>query len=170
MKDNIVLIGFMGTGKTSIGIRLARTLNRQFVDTDAEIVKILGMPVKEIFKKLGEVRFRSEEKLLIQKLSAQKNQVISTGGGSIQHSENLAIFQDNSMIVCLTASPEEIISRVNRKKGTRPLLGKKVDVPLIEAMLEERKEFYQQADHFISTDNRDFQLICQEIIDLLHTT
>jgi shikimate kinase len=157
----------MGTGKTSIGIRLAQILDRKFVDTDAEIVKILGMPVKEIFRKLGEVRFRSEERLLIQKLSAGKNQVISTGGGSVLDPDNLAIFRANSDIVCLTAAPDEIIARVNRKKGTRPLLGKRVDVDTIQAMLEARKPFYDQADYRIATDQRDFQLICQEIVALL---
>ena len=164
MKDNIVLIGFMGTGKTAIGIRLAQMLNRTFVDTDTEITKILGMTVAEIFRKLGEVRFRSEEKLLIEKLSQRKSLVISTGGGVALNSDNLYILKQNSMVICLQASPEEILARVSRKKGSRPFLGKDVTIDLIKSMLEERIPYYSQADYIIHTDQKDFPKICQEII------
>ena len=83
MGKNLVLIGFMGTGKSSVGIRLAQKLKRKFVDMDREIELICGMSVADIFKRYGEVRFRSEESLMAAKLGKAQDLVISTGGGAV---------------------------------------------------------------------------------------
>ena len=168
MKDNIVLIGFMGTGKTAVGLRLSQILKRNFVDTDSEITKTLNMTIPEIFRKLGEVRFRSEEKLLIEKLSMKQGLIISTGGGVVLDLDNLKGLQKSGVVICLQASPEEILNRVNRKKGTRPLLGKDVTVETIQTMLKDRAIYYNQADYMIDTNQKDFQTICQEIMSLMH--
>jgi shikimate kinase len=80
-RANIILIGFMGTGKTAIGKRLAQALGRPFIDTDKEIEKVTGMSIAQIFNKHGEIRFRSEEKIAIKKACASRSAVIATGGG-----------------------------------------------------------------------------------------
>ena len=108
MKNNIILIGFMGSGKSSIGVRLARKLRRSFVDTDREIEKVTGMTVAEIFRRHGEIRFRSEEKLMLMKLIDQENLVIAAGGSLTLDVENIEVFKQNNTIICLKATPEEV--------------------------------------------------------------
>ncbi|HQE24133.1 MAG TPA: shikimate kinase, partial [Syntrophomonadaceae bacterium] len=83
MGKNIILTGFMGTGKSSVGTRLAERLNREFVDMDREIERLTGMTISQLFRRYGEVRFRSEEKLMAKKLAGQSDLVIATGGGIV---------------------------------------------------------------------------------------
>ena len=98
MQNNIILIGFMGSGKSSIGVRLARRLKRTFVDTDREIEKVTGMTVAELFRRHGEVRFRSEEKLMLNKLTSRENLVIAAGGSLTPEEGSREIFGKNSII------------------------------------------------------------------------
>lgn len=167
MEKNIVLIGFMGTGKTAIGTRLASNLNREFIDTDREIERITGMTIRDIFVKYGEVRFRSEEALLSQKLARRENLVIATGGGMVLNPDNLKALRENGIMVRLKATPEEIYKRVKRKRQNRPLLGKNFTVEDIARMLEEREPYYSQADLEVDTGDKDPDQIVQIIIDYL---
>ena len=163
MGKNIVLIGFMGTGKSSVGQRLAEKLKMAFIDMDREIEKITGLPINQIFRKHGEIRFRSEEKLLAQKLGHESNLVIATGGGVVLSQENIEALRENGILICLEASPEEILKRVKRKKASRPLIKKEYGEEEIKAMLEEREAFYACTDFRINTNNKEPRAIVEEI-------
>jgi shikimate kinase len=166
-KTNIVLIGFMGTGKSSVGMRLAQRLKMKFVDMDREIEKITGLSVSDIFKRHGEIRFRSEEKLLVNRLASKNGLVIATGGGVVLDQENMEGLRRNGVIICLEATPTEIFQRVNRRKGTRPLLKKNTQVGDIEEMLQARESFYARADYRINTSDKNPEQISNEIIALI---
>ncbi|MCX5780608.1 MAG: shikimate kinase [Firmicutes bacterium] len=167
MAKNLVLIGFMGTGKSSVGIRLAQKLQRKFVDMDREIELVCDMSVAEIFKRYGEVRFRAEESLLAAKLGKTQDLVISTGGGAVTVQENIAALQENGVLIGLDASPADILARVNRKKGTRPLMRKNIGIHDIETLLQEREPFYAQADLRINTTGKDIEKIIKEIMTFI---
>lgn len=167
MGKNIVLIGFMGTGKSSVGMKLAERLNRKFVDMDREIEKVCGMSVSDVFRRYGEIRFRSEERLMAGKLARQTGLVIATGGGVVLGDGNLEALQENGIIINLEAKPEYIFQRVNRKKGTRPLLKKNVTVDEIKEMLQHRQPLYQQAEIIVDTNNKGVDEVVEEIISYL---
>ncbi len=167
MGKNIVLIGFMGTGKSSVGMKLAERLNRKFVDMDREIEKVCGMTVSDVFRRYGEIRFRSEERLMAGKLARQTGLVIATGGGVVLGDGNLEALQENGIIINLEAKPEYIFQRVNRKKGTRPLLKKNVTVEEIKEMLQHRQPLYQQAEIIVDTNNKGVDEVVEEIISYL---
>lgn len=164
MDKNIVLIGFMGTGKSSVGSRLAAHFKWEFIDMDREIENIIGMSVSEIFRRYGERRFRSEENLMAKKLSRCNKLVIATGGGTVLNSENIAVLRENGIIVLLEARAEDIWDRVNRKKGTRPLLKGASSVEDIEKILAERADYYNCADICINTSDREIDDIIRETI------
>ena len=164
MRKNIVLIGFMGTGKSSVGSRLAAKLNWEFVDMDREIENINGMSVSDIFRRYGERRFRSEETLMAKKLVSRDNLVIATGGGVVLEPENITILRPNSIIILLEARAQDIWARVNRKKGTRPLLKGVSCAEDIEKLLAARAEYYNCADIRINTSDKDLEIIIQEIL------
>lgn len=169
MGKNIVLIGFMGTGKSTVGLKVAEKLKMEFVDMDREIEKITGMTISELFKRHGEVRFRSEEKLMAQKLSHRNNQVIATGGGIVLQEENVKALQENGILICLDADAADIFERVNRKRGTRPLLKKNLKVEDIEAMLKEREPFYACAHYRINTSGKELDFVVNEIVKQIKT-
>jgi shikimate kinase len=120
---NIVIIGFMATGKSTVGRRLAHRLGRAFIDTDKEIEAVTGKTVAQIFARDGAVRFRSEEALLVKKLSAREDLVIATGGGIVLDPENVRLLKESGILIALSASPDVIYQRARGKK-TRPLLAK----------------------------------------------
>ncbi len=147
---NIVLIGFMGTGKSVIGRRLAVRMNRVFIDTDNEIEELTGKSVSEIFARYGAVRFRSEEALLVKKLAVKENLVISTGGGMVLNPENVRLLQKKGLLICLKASPEVIYQRVKNKRK-RPLLLKGDLKEKILSLINEREGLYDVADFTVDT-------------------
>jgi len=161
---NIVLTGFMGTGKTAVGMELERLLNMKLIDVDTEIEKSEKITINEIFKQFGEPRFREIETEMIRKLSYQKNVVISTGGGAVLKQENMEILRQNGVIVCLIATPETILNRTS-KSNDRPLL--KVEDPFakINELLNFRRPFYEKADIMIDTENKTPLQIAEEIIE-----
>lgn len=167
MEKNIVLIGFMGTGKSTVGTRVAQRLKRRFVDMDRQIERVVGMTVSEIFKRYGEIRFRSEEKLVAQKLAHESGLVIATGGGVVLEQVNLGTLSQNGIIICLEAAPNEIFERVNRKKGTRPLLKKDLQIKDIEEMLKARESLYAQAEYRVNTSGKSPEQVANEIIEIL---
>lgn len=144
---NIILIGFMGTGKTAIGRIVARMLNFQFVDTDEMIEETTGLTINQIFRKHGEIRFRSEEELVVKKLAARQNLVIATGGGVVLNQENVRLLKDHGFFVLLTAEPNVILERVSRR-NTRPLLAKGKNLETIISLYNERYKFYQACTDF----------------------
>ena len=154
MKENLILIGFMGTGKTSLGKLLANKLGRGFVDLDQKIERDAGMTIPKIFELHGEKYFRELEKKAVREVSERKNLVIATGGGTVKDAENVRLLKNSGVIICLTTEPEEIFRRTERR-GERPVLdgGGKKRFETIKKLLAEREIFYSQADYTIDTTN-----------------
>ena len=149
MKDNIALIGFMGSGKTTIGKLLAKTMEMKFVDIDKIIEATEKKSINDIFKEKGQIYFRDLEREIILQESSRNNCVIATGGGSILDNENVKSFQETSFIVFLDASIECLYLRL-KDNTTRPILNDAEDKKqLIEELLEKRKFLYQISANFI---------------------
>jgi shikimate kinase len=141
---NIVLIGFMGSGKTSIGRLVAHRLGFQFIDTDAVIVERAGMQVAEIFARHGEAWFRDQETATLRSLGILNRSVISTGGGIVTREENREILRGLGYVVWLTASEDVIFDRVSRNKK-RPLLQTPDPRGTVHKLLTERHPLYEAA-------------------------
>ncbi|NLL18188.1 MAG: shikimate kinase [Clostridia bacterium] len=165
-KSNIVLIGFMGVGKTSIGKRLADIYQMDFIDTDREIERLTGMTVSQIFARHGEIRFRSEENLVVTKVAARTGCVISTGGGAVIDQKNVKALRENGILICLTADPKVIQERVS-KRGGRPLLQKDKSIERIKQLLAEREPFYSQADYTLDTNDLSQEETMERILAFL---
>ncbi len=161
---NIVLTGFMGTGKTEVGRELARILGWRIIDVDDEIVKDQDMSISEIFSKFGEPAFRDIETQMIRKVSQNRNVIISTGGGAVLRQENMDILREKGVIICLDATPETIFNRT-RSNSERPLLQVKDPLGRIKELMESRRPFYQKADITIDTDGKTPLLITEEILE-----
>jgi shikimate kinase len=161
---NIILTGFMGTGKTAVGREIGRILQMNLVDIDTEIENSEKMTINSIFEQFGEDRFREIETEMIKKKACMKNVVISTGGGAVLKQENMDMLRENGVIVCLRAAPETILRRTGSSED-RPLL--KVEDPLqkIHDLLNSREPFYAQADIMIDTEEKTPLQIAEEIID-----
>lgn len=162
--DNIVLTGFMGTGKTEVGKTLARVTGYVFVDVDAEIEKRLQMTVSAIFDTHGEAEFRRIETEVLRDLSRRTRSVIATGGGAVTSAENRSLLRSGGVVVCLTASTRTILHRV-RGNSDRPLLKAENPALRIQELLEARQPFYDQADVMVSTDGKRPKEIAEEIIE-----
>jgi shikimate kinase len=160
---NLALIGFMGTGKTSVGRLLAELLHFEFLDTDEMIQSRTGHAITEIFATSGEPAFRLLERQVVGELAGRARAVISTGGGLPTDVNNLAALKSHALVVCLWASPERIWERV-RNQSHRPLLHDPDPQRKIQELLEARKPFYHQADVLINTDQRSVREVAQQII------
>ena len=152
MKDNVILTGFMGTGKTSLGKLLATRLGRPFIDIDKKIETEQKLSIPKIFKEFGEEHFRALEKSAVKELSERRGLVIATGGGTIKDEENLRLLKSSGVLICLTTEPEEIFNRTARR-GERPVLDGGGDERLetIKKLLAERKKFYDCAEYQVDT-------------------
>lgn len=149
---NLVLLGFMGTGKTSVGKILAHRLGWIFLDTDAMIEKDVGSPVREIFKISGEDAFRDLEAKTIGLVSLMDKAVIATGGGVPLRESNMQALQKHGVTVCLTADPDTILDRVKNDAGVRPLLKGADPAAVIRKLLADRRAAYARAKHTVPTD------------------
>lgn len=172
MRDNVILTGFMGTGKTSLGKMLATKLGRPFVDIDKKIEDETQLSIPQIFEQFGEAHFRELEKAAVKELSERRGLVIATGGGTVKDEENIRLLKSSGIIICLTTKPEEILNRTARR-GERPLLdagetamrnenpqslkltaqssNNNERLETIKKLLAERKKFYDRADYQIDT-------------------
>jgi shikimate kinase len=164
MKTNIALIGFMGTGKSTIGKILAAKLNKQFVEIDKLIEQKAGKKINTIFQQDGEIGFREMEIAAIKQVSIQDDQVIACGGGVVLNTINIDRLKQNSFIICLTASPAEILNRTS-ENSSRPLLNTADKIFRIKELLKFRKPLYEKAaDIIISTTKLDIETVVQIII------
>jgi shikimate kinase len=156
---NIVLIGFMGTGKSAVGRALATRLKARFIDTDAEIERDTGKHIAEIFAKEGEAAFRKVETDLLTRLAHDRGPiVVSTGGGTPLRPENVRLLKDIGPLVWLTSPDQAILGRVRRNLEKRPLLADHAHDPLarIKQMLAERTPHYRAVkDYEFDTTNWD---------------
>jgi shikimate kinase/3-dehydroquinate synthase len=162
---NIILTGFMGTGKSSVARELARLLGRKIIDVDAEIEK-KGMPITEIFKTHGEPYFRDMESTLLKELSGARQVIISTGGGIVLRAENRGLLKKIGIVICLTASPETILARTS-KTTERPLLQVPDPLGTINDLLAARDACYRDADLMIATDGKNPREVAEEILEKL---
>ena len=165
--QNIALIGFMGTGKSSVGQIVAAQLHFTFLDTDHVIEARAGKSISEIFAQQGEPVFRELEKKIVGELITRKKTVISTGGGLPANPDNLASLKTHSLVVCLWASPEKIWERV-RSQTHRPLLNEADPLAKIRRLLEEREPYYRQADVLLNTELRSLKDVAQQVIHQFH--
>lgn len=161
--ENIALIGFMGTGKTSVGRFVAEQLHFTFLDTDELIVSRVGKPITEIFAAQGEPAFRALEQTVVKELAGRTQTVISTGGGVPVNPANLASLKPHALVVCLWASPEKIWENV-RSQTHRPLLHDPNPQAKIRELLAGREPFYRQADVLVNTEMRSAREVAQQII------
>lgn len=166
-KRNIVLTGFMGTGKSAVGRYLARCLQMDFVDTDEEIERRTGLKIPEIFAKYGENYFRAEESKVVEEVAGRENCVIATGGGVVLNPENIRKLRERGVIILLEASPEVIAERVLASEE-RPLLSCSRDpVGRIKELLKFRAPFYQNCDLRIDTSCLGLEKVVEKIVSLL---
>lgn len=161
--QNLALIGFMGTGKSSVGRLLARELHFDFVDTDHRIEERTGKRISEIFAQEGEAAFRELERKMVCELEQRKDMVIATGGGLPANQANLDSLKTHALVVCLWASPESIWQRV-RHHSHRPLLESPDPKARIRELLDKREGYYRQADVLINTDSRTVHEVAQNIL------
>jgi len=160
---NIVLCGFMGTGKSSVGRLVAETLHFAFLDTDTVIEARAGKTISQIFEEQGEAAFRELEKRIVKELALRDRTVISTGGGLVVDPENMASLRSHALVVCLWASPETIWSRV-KNQSNRPLLNEADPLERIKTLLNERAPCYKQADVLLSTELRSAREVAQQVL------
>lgn len=153
--NNIVLIGFMGTGKSTVGPELAHRLGWEFIDTDRVIEEHEGRTIPQIFEEKDEAYFRVKETEAIEIVMSGVKQVISTGGGAVLKEYNCQKLSESGYVIALMADADTIISRV-KKDTNRPLLQGNLEQRVYQ-MLEERKHAYQFADKQIDTAQRTIE-------------
>ncbi len=163
---NIVLIGFMGTGKTTTGKMLANRLQRPFVDVDRKIEQQMGLEIPQIFSNHGEDFFRDVEAQIIAKIARYTNTVIATGGGAVLDPVNLRNLRMNGIVVLLTASLAVIYERTERRR-TRPLLEGEDKFKIIADLLAQRQSLYNEYDLKIDTSSLPPAEVVEQIIIFL---
>jgi shikimate kinase/3-dehydroquinate synthase len=166
--ENLVITGFMGAGKTSVGQEVARRLGREFVDVDALIEAREGMAVADIFARRGEAHFRCLEAALCRELAARSGLVVATGGGTLIPGASHEILGASGPVVCLTASPDEILRRLETAQD-RPLLGAPDRRARIAALLAERAETYRRIPLQIDTTGLTVAQVADRVMAVIDT-
>ncbi len=165
--QGLIIIGFMGTGKTSVGRALAARLGLTFIDLDAEVERAAGRTIPEIFAAEGEAGFRRLEAEAVKTAAAAGPAVISTGGGVVLNPDNVANLRRAGHLVLLEAPPDEILRRV-QEEGGRPLLAVEDPLARIIELLEQREPHYRAAaDLAVTAGGRPPEMVADEIIDRL---
>lgn len=163
---NLVLVGFMGTGKSRIGRVLAQKLNYEFIDTDLELETRNRKKISQIFEEKGEAYFRALENKLAGELGRVDRKVIATGGGWVLNQENLKLSRKNGFIISLTARADVIYQRVKHETH-RPLLAGPDPAGKIDQILKERDGLYHNADLLVNTSDNTPEELAESIIDEL---
>lgn len=161
--ENLALVGFMGTGKSSVGRLAAEALRFSFVDTDELVEAQSGLSVEQIFEQQGEPAFRQLEKQVVESLGQRQKTVIAAGGGLVIDPANLASLKTHALVVCLWASPEMIWERV-RAQTHRPLLKTGDPLAKIRELFARRDPLYRQADVLIQTCYRSPEKVAQQVL------
>jgi shikimate kinase len=165
-KRSIVLVGMMGSGKSSIGRRLAAVLELPFADADIEIEHAAGMPVVDIFAERGEAYFRDGEERVIKRLLQSGPQVIATGGGAVLSPKTRAEFAANGVTVWLRAPVDLLLHRVSRRDN-RPLLKTADPRAVLVRLLSEREAFYAEANLIFESRDGPHEAAVEEILPLI---
>ncbi|MHC1720170.1 MAG: shikimate kinase [Clostridiaceae bacterium] len=161
---NIMLIGFMGLGKTTVAKCLSQMLSIECIEMDDLIVEKEGMRINRIFEEYGEEYFRNCESDTLIDLQKRKQLIISCGGGAVLRDENVQNMKKNGRVVLLTATPETIFKRV-KDSTERPIIANNMNVGFIKELMEKRrKKYLDAADIIVNTDDKSVQAVCKEII------
>jgi len=164
LTENIVLVGPMGAGKSTIGLLLSKTLKTPFFDIDHEIEARAGADIPWIFEKEGEVGFRKRESNLLLELSHRKGMVLATGGGAIEAEQNRAILKSTGIVVYLAASIEQQLTRTAKDKH-RPLLQTSNPREVLTRLMSKREPLYKEiAQITVTTDKRSPRIVAKEIL------
>ena len=166
LSANIVLVGFMGTGKSAVGRVIAQKLEFHFIDTDDVIEQTSKAKISDIFAEHGEGYFRDLESQAVKSVALMKNQVVATGGGVVLRSSNIDLLRTGGPIFCLNATPKAIWDRV-RSSRSRPLLRGPEPLKKIETLLDKRAPYYALADHQIETTGVSVDRVADEIISYI---
>ena len=140
---NLILVGMMGSGKTTMGRTLAKHLGKVFVDSDEEIIKRTGVTIPHIFDVEGEAGFRQRETAAIRELAGRDNLVLATGGGAVLEEQNRAVLQHNGIVIYLKASVHDLWQRTRHDRN-RPLLQTKDPYAKLSELFKQRDPLYQQ--------------------------
>ncbi len=165
MVKNIVLIGFMGVGKSLAAKHLAAKLECTIISTDERVVEQEGKSIAQIFQDHGEEYFRTAEANIVAAIADQRNKIIDCGGGVALNPRNLELLKKNGIIFYLSASTEEIYQNVKDQKN-RPLLNTPNPKNKIRELLEQRRPFYEKADYQIDADGKTGEQLCVDILTL----
>ena len=163
---NIILIGFMGTGKTSVGKELAKSIDMDFIDMDLEIEKLEKKTINKIFKEHGEIYFRKKEEELLKNICNLENAIISTGGGIIENKNNIEILKNEQHVIWLDGNVNTIINNIKDEIDKRPKLKDLKDVKTyIEELLKCRYEKYEECSNIkIDINNKNISQVVREIL------
>ena len=162
--SNVILVGFMGTGKSAVGRLLSRRLKRPFVDLDERIAREAKRPIPEIFASEGETGFRKRESEAVEWASGLKNHVVATGGGVMLDEANVARLKKSGLLICLSARPDIIIQRTLSALPSRPLLNGPDPKAKVEELLELRSPFYALADRAVDTSDRSIEQVAEQVL------
>lgn len=162
---NIVITGFMGTGKTSVGKEVARRLGWEFVDMDTLLEERLGMTIADVFASHGEAFFREQERALCRELADRGRLVIATGGGTLIPEDNRQALGDNGLLICLRCEVEEILHRLEGAQD-RPLLYVEDRRGRIGELLAQRREAYDKIPYQIDTMGLTVEEVADRVIAL----
>lgn len=161
-RSNIVLVGFMGTGKTLVGKSLARSTGLDYVSLDERIEQIERRTIKQIFSESGEGYFRELEKRVLRRELEKERRVIDTGGGVVLDRNNMDLMNERGVCICLWASLDEILKRTSGH-GHRPLLNVPDPRRRISDLLSKRRPFYEKAPHHVDTTGKSVDDVVKEI-------
>jgi|SRR5581483_5525935 len=168
LPENIILLGFMGSGKTTTAKELSKLLDYEYWDMDQFIEKNSGLKISEIFADKGESYFREQEKVALDWVKTKKKFVISTGGGVWLDEINRSLLVKLGLCVWLKVSPEEAWKRVSKNLNQRPLLSCEGDpFDRLKSILESRTPIYSLAKKNVETDNKSPELVAREILELI---
>jgi shikimate kinase len=163
----VVLVGFMGCGKSSVGRALAERLGWGFLDTDLLVEEALGKPVREIFAAEGEAAFRAAEAEVVRRAAAARGMVIATGGGALNDPESRSALRAGGVLIWLCARPEAILARVGPAED-RPLLAGAADpLAAVEDLLARRTPLYAQADYTLDTSDLSLEAVVEQLCAVL---
>lgn len=162
----VILTGFMGSGKSSVGRILARSLGCPFIDLDAVVVADAGKSINEIFSDEGEASFRARESVCLERVLQDGMKVIASGGGVVIAESNRRLMRNRGFVVNLTASFSTIMARLEGA-ADRPLYGGQDAANRVRALMDERKQFYADADIRIDTDKISVEDVSAKIMRIL---
>lgn len=167
INGNLIFIGLMGAGKTTLGKHIAQTLGRPFYDSDHEICTASGVSIPTIFEMEGEQGFRDRETAMLKKLSEQNNIVLSTGGGAVLREENRHCLRENGTVVYLHTRPEILLERT-RYDTNRPLLQVENPLAKLQELYDVRDRIYRETAHII-IESENYQKTVNRLLQALET-